>query len=178
MCYFITVGVQQGNVGLFQGSVPRGMKIHATCNQSITRRLGDNVRTFLLTRGMCSCDLFGPAAACEPIEIESIAARRIREYRKKGWSEAKTRRAVEAGLPKRAIPPETPGYISEVRELLADLAEQMGELTVVVHFYDEDIETGKLKIADGPTVSTTSFREGRFAPNEDEVLHIKAHRGA
>ena len=75
MCYFVTVGMPKSGDADFKAAVPRGMAAHATHNRSIMQHLGENYTAYLLTSGMCSCELFGPYEEEEPPENREKTSR-------------------------------------------------------------------------------------------------------
>src|SRR4051794_39247903 len=92
MCYFLTIAVPSPHAERIGGMFGRGFQTHPTANPSVTSALPAGYAARLITRGMCSCDLYArPRGADAP----DPAAHLRREYERRGWSEAKIQRALE-----------------------------------------------------------------------------------
>lgn len=170
MCYFVTVGVPEDKAAYLEEAFSRGLAASPATNASITRHLPDHYRTYVITRGMCSCDLFGGSL---PRPDDGSHARKLRrKYERRGWSETKIERALAQAASK--PPAETfVGLRPDLCALLAAVAEKVGELAVVVHWYDGEIETEKFGVRKGQTVTPESFRSGQPAMSEDQARFVK-----
>src|SRR3954470_11273974 len=94
MCYFVTVAVPVEQAAALEKSIPRGLALHPVAPGSILRVLPAGYRAYVLTSGMCSCELFrAPEPPANEGRRES-AARLRRKYAKRGWSDAKAARAL------------------------------------------------------------------------------------
>src|SRR4029077_12012849 len=115
----------------------------------------------------CSCDLFRRPASSNKETAETHADDLRRKYAKRGWSQAKVERAVTQASARPQ--PEEPfiGLRPDVRELLADLAEEVGELAIAVHWYNGDIETEKFNVVQGPRIGPPECREGSVLIAQD-----------
>ncbi len=179
MCYFITVGVPESNSNALDKHVPRGMHIARVENPSLLSQMGDGFATYLLMSGGCSCDLFGeshhdPAERCE--EQEHMAQeRRRRKYEKRGWSKAKIERAIGQA---RGDPEAEPlvGLRRDVQRLLGEVAINAGEVAVVIHWYEQDVEESQFTCTQGPVVPAQDALEGRLQLECDEILRITSPR--
>ncbi len=85
MCDFVFVGLPAKRAAAAKALLPRGLFLTPSRNADLLARLPRTHSAFWLTDGMCSCGLW-------PL---NPAALRPDAFRRKGWSETKTRRAFE-----------------------------------------------------------------------------------
>lgn len=177
MCYFLTIGVESKGIATLIQTIPRGMALGRVDNLRVTRKMGTTNCTFVLTSGMCACGLYsGRGEEVEEATAEWISRseeRAIRKYIKLGWSAAKIDRALEASASRFKKSPSFIGPRGDVRELLATVAEQVGKLAFLAHFYGGDIETARLELSP-VTVRLTpdEFRQPDRMIFEDQVVRI------
>lgn len=176
MCFFLTIGVPGGDVAVLEAAVPRGLAVSLIENQSVLRRLPADYRTYVLISGMCSCGLFMEPARAKKHTAETHAAKLRRRYAKLGWSQAKVERAVAQASARPEPEQEFVGLRPDVRELLADVAEQVGALALVVHWYDGLIDTEKFEITPGPECDPSALREGLALHSPDVLVSIRLGR--
>src|SRR5215213_1542275 len=92
MCFFLTVAVPSQHAERIGEAFGRGFQTHPTANASVTAALPAGYAARLVTSGMCSCDLYArPRTADAPDPATHLR----RKYEKRGWSEAKIKRALE-----------------------------------------------------------------------------------
>jgi hypothetical protein len=172
MCYFITVGIAREKTGLLLDRRNRGIHIAPQSNAHIARRLPKEYATFVVTSDGCSCGLYdGDADTDEP--GQGVSFDRLRKkYQRKGWSQAKIDRAISDA--ERCLRPDAvrAGLRPDIRNLLADIAEQCGELAIVIHFYHGHITTEKLTLAASVTISPSDLRAGTTPILEDTIVWI------
>ncbi len=172
MCYFLTIGVDSKGIEALVQAVPRGMALGRVNNPHVTRHMGATNCTFVLTSGMCSCDLYYGRSATTP---ETVEARTRRKYEKLGWSAAKIDRALEATASHAKKTPSFLGPRGDVRELLASVAEPLGNLAFLAHFYGGDIETARLELSpDTVRLTPDEFRQPDRMIDEDQVVRVVA----
>jgi hypothetical protein len=123
----------------------------------------------------CSCSLYGGSSTDEEQERREIEHRR-RKYKKKGWSSAKIERAIGDLHHRQPSPSEFLGIRPDLRHVLADVAEQVGELALVVHFYEGHITTEKVAIAVTSSMSPAALRAGTTPIVEDAVVWVRKSR--
>jgi hypothetical protein len=170
MCYFVTVAVPETHAERLENSVPRDLAAHPVMNASIARHLPPKYRSYVLTTGMCSCDLFFSES---PIRHNGAHADKLRQkYEKRGWSKAKIDRALAQASPKRASE-STVGLRQDLRELLATVVEETGELGIVAHWYHGDIEAESFSVSIGPIVTPESLRTGEPPMSEDQIVFVR-----
>ncbi|OAI41309.1 hypothetical protein AYO40_03375 [Planctomycetaceae bacterium SCGC AG-212-D15] len=175
MCYFVTVGVPEDRAACLEAAIPRGLAATPAANPSITRHLPKRYRTYIITTGMCSCDLFFPSSPA-PRDEGAHADKLRRKYEKQGWTKAKIERAIAQSQSSSRSPPEPPpaGLGPDLCEILAAVAEEAGELAIVAHWYDEDLEAGRFTVHEGETVTPDSLRAGQPAIGKDQVFFVKS----
>lgn len=169
MCYFLTVGVPKAKTSVLEQSIPRGLAACPTGNPTVLKYLGGDYATYLLISGDCSCDLYSERLFVPP--AKSADSRR-RKYQKMGWSPAKIERAMASVA---ADAPPAQGFAGlrpDVRELLAQIAEAVGSLFVMVHWYDGDLEKEAFSIRDGPTITAAELRAATLPLRPDEMARI------
>src|SRR5262245_32048356 len=92
MCWFVTMGVTSAGAAALEelGRARGELDVSKSSNPHLARIFdADDVR-FEITHGGCSCDLYTAPPERDPDEHERA------RYRRKGWSEAKIARALEA----------------------------------------------------------------------------------
>jgi len=115
MCYFITIGIPESKAGDLEEQARPGMSAWRCENSHIMAHLDAGFQGYVLTIGMCSCDLYRSPTDDETME-DTI--RRLQEkYRKKGWTEAKVQRAIADATA--TWNPEVRGLRRDARELIA-----------------------------------------------------------
>ncbi len=176
MCYFITVGLPEDKAPILETHVPRGFHIAPVFNRSVLRQMGDGFSTYLLMSGGCSCGLFFEPSGeteedCQARE-DSRQERLRHKYEKKGWTTAKIERALTQRPREQAI--ELPvGLRGDVQRFLGELAMSVGQLAVVVHWYDDDLEEAKVVCKEGKVISAQAAMEERLRLEANEIGWIK-----
>ncbi|HZN32768.1 MAG TPA: hypothetical protein VFB80_03085, partial [Pirellulaceae bacterium] len=96
MCFFLTVAVPKKFAGRMGEAFGRGFQSCRTANPGITSALPLNFEARLILSGMCSCDL------CTRPKRDSVdPVERLRQrYAQRGWSRAKTERAIAQSVAK------------------------------------------------------------------------------
>jgi hypothetical protein len=175
LCYFVTVGAREAGVSILDAEKRRreGLDVAPALNPHVVALFPPADKLFLITHGGCSCELYA-ARGARGSDKETIEKERAR-YRKKGWSEAKIRRALETKLAARAPVPrsqreDTP--MEKLSDLLTRLAAVPGGVRIFVHAYsgsvDEEIVTGRR----GKSLSVRSAIDGAIP--EDVVVDLIA----
>jgi hypothetical protein len=182
MCYFITVALPQAKASWFEETIPRGIAVFPSVNDSITRHLPPGYRTYALTSGGCSCGLFNDPHSVIDVRKAKIdlwnakLATKARQYQHKGWSSARVARAMAQATrahATRADPEPWVGLEPMVRRLLAKVAEDVGELAVVAHFFSGGVETERYHVTVGPTISPKALETGQPPLEQDQLLFVK-----
>jgi hypothetical protein len=171
MCYFITVGVPASGADALASAVPRAMALGRTHNQSVTEQMGTEYDAFVLTSGMCSCSLYSERNTPLVRKEKKLDVMR-RKYKRLGWSEAKIARALKQSEEHGPGPTGFVGLRDDVRALLASVAEQVEKLAVVAHWYEEDLERGKITLTKGPHVTPTELRTTELPTQVDQILYV------
>lgn len=176
MCYFITVGLHKDRVEGLERHVPRGLHIAPIANLSVLQQMGQGFSTYLLMSGGCSCDLFRePPTESKGVQQSRRHSKQERlrqKYEKMGWSPAKIDRALAQRPRGRELEPFT-GLRQDVQRFIGEIAQNVGQLAVVVHWYDEDLQEGRLACKQqGEVVSPETLLEGRLRIGVDEIVRI------
>lgn len=177
MCYFITIGLPEDKAHVLEAHIPRGFHVASVGNSSVLRQMGHGFCTCLLMSGGCSCDLFRePPTETEedghPLK-DSEQERLRHKYEKMGWSAAKIERALaQRSRGGGAVP--LIGLRGDVQRLLGDLARTAGQVAVLVHWYDGDVEEARFACQQGEVVSPEIAMEEHLRIEADEIARIKA----
>ena len=171
MCWFVTMGVTSaGAVALEELARARdGLAVRKSSNPHIARLFSANDVWFEVTHGGCSCDLY--ASPREPDTGEP--GRAHERYRRKGWSEAKIARALEASATSksarigrnREIGPE-----GVFREAVGRQVREFGGVRLFAHLYNGSQDDEVVTCTARRRISLKTFLESGFPP--DELVEI------
>jgi hypothetical protein len=126
---------------------------------------------FFLTHGGCSCDLYS-----EPVETtaeEDEAADRAR-YRRKGWSQSKIDRAIEAKAKPHAGPHEDRQRFCDAISLVV---QRLGRVRLLAHQYEGRIDTEDVGPADSLRMALALFARQRGAFPLDTLVEVVRDAG-
>ena len=170
MCYFITVAVDEKYVALMKAKLRSSFHLSSTGNHTIVDSLRADEVAFVLTDGMCSCDLY-----CRPHAIEDNEEKLRRKYakpkyKKLGWSEDKINRAIADSL--RKPPGELTGLRADLRWQLCNLAAEAGRVSLVVHFYSGGTETEEVPLKGKKVVRCEELQDDNYSVEEDMLVEI------
>ncbi len=168
MCYFITLGIHESDAASLEKLGQRGLSAWRCENKHIAARFDRDFVGYVLTAGMCSCDLYQ-----DPFSQETSDERAMRlqeKYRKKGWSEAKIKRAVADAT---ADEERSAGLRADARELIARLADASKCIYVFVHMYSGDQTTEEVAVKPGPSISSQDFGSGAYVLECDTLVKVK-----
>ena len=136
MCWFVTVGIRADRAALVQALDHErdGVGVRPSGNPHLARFFPEGDARFELTRGGCSCEF-----CCRPRDLgRGDLDKRRRQYRAKGWSEAKIARALAAAESAHAttLPADRASRErARFRRVVAELAAQAGSVRLFAHFY-------------------------------------------
>ena len=179
MCYFLTIAVPARHAKLVRDAFGRGFYVGATENARLKSAFPESYGMFLLTSGMCSCDLYSdPENKNEPLRDDNSQADRLRAaYQRRGWSEAKIKRSIKQSLEHRSRMNPSSGLRPDVSEKLSALFQDVGEGGLFVHFYDGDIESARLPILHSLRCNLEEFSsEAMHLPVDTALLIRKGRR--
>ena len=168
MCYFITIGVPDSAAAALKKSVARGLRLDPGENHSIAQALPTEYRTFELTSGMCSCDLYHSGSVSGFVTSDE---RLRKKYAKRGWSAAKIERALADGTSQPAQP-EFVGLRPDVATWLAAAAGNLGPLAVIVHWYRGRTDQERIPLSSETHVSAADLAQGLADISKDTVVWI------
>ncbi|MEX0716029.1 MAG: hypothetical protein WD066_05555 [Planctomycetaceae bacterium] len=135
MCYLLTIAVPRDAAEQVVRNARRGFMLGKPGYQLVEAVFPPDFESFDLTSGCCSCGMYNPRR--EAVDARSRRDHLRAKYEKRGWSEAKIRRAIEQAMSKPE--PETfVGLRPDIARTLAGWARVVGEIGVLVHFYDEE----------------------------------------
>ena len=172
MCYFITVAAVGSTAEALLNVRSRGLDVSPYTNRYLSRQLPEGSRTFALTSGGCSCGLYRGDPPNDEQDQEVLKRLRTK-YQKKGWSQAKIERAI--GDPEHRLRQRQPfvGLRPDIRSLLADIAEQYGELAIVIHFYSGNVEDEHITLQQGDHISPSDLRDAKRTIGEDTIVWVR-----
>lgn len=177
MCYFITIGIPYDKTEFLENHVPRELHVSTVANETVLRHMGPGVRTYLLASGGCSCDLFSEPRGANENGGDAELKRLRRKYERQGWSAAKIERALSQHT---AGSDETAQLVSglrgDVQRFLGELAESVGRVAVLVHWYEGDVEEAAFACRAGGIVSAEVAREERLRVGSDEIVWVGGKR--
>ncbi len=170
MCYFITVGVAERAAAHLVGQRAEGLVVQSVANPSVTAQLPRGFATYLVVSDeMCSCGLFEEE---RPSREKEAFERLRRKYEAKGWSQSRMERAISQHFSDTGAV--GPGLSADLVAFFGDVAERAGELQIVVHWYDGDVEKEEVVVSQGPTISVEEFRETNPVTKTDVVYRVAA----
>jgi hypothetical protein len=97
-----------------------------------------------------------------------------RKYQKLGWSEAKTSRALESKASHETRATGFLGLRADIRDLLADFAQRLGDVIIVVHWYEGAVETEKFALSPIFRISPDQLRHPETQIPVDRLIQVTA----
>lgn len=135
MCYFVFVGIAESRRAFALSSlVDAGFHVGTTGNDAIRSCFLREDSVLVVSHGGCSCGIY----AKRP--ITSAHAAQLGKYRKKGWSEAKIRRAMAAKRDRE------PPMLAVFRDCFASIVRASGSARILAHSFAGDMETEQVCI--------------------------------
>jgi hypothetical protein len=168
MCYFITIGIHESKAAYLEEQARPNMSVWRCENSHIMAHLDADVRGYILTTGMCSCDLYRSPAG------DDTARGLHKKYEKKGWTEAKIQRAIADAT--MAGNPQVQGLRTDARELIARVADASKRVYVFVHMYTGNQMTEDIEVKEGPNVPSSDFRCGAYILQTDTLVKIEGQK--
>jgi hypothetical protein len=166
MCFYLTIAVPPHHAAGVAALVPRSLHLAAQSNRSIESQLGGRYAMFTLTSYGCSCSLYS-GVDC-PVGSADIRPKLREKYAKKGWSPAKTERAVESAMSRHV---DTPAQRLRA-ELLADIVHRSGTLLMIIHHYDGNVEDEVVPVHGRYSIEETALREHRAEIRVDSLYKV------
>jgi hypothetical protein len=173
MCYFVTIGVA-GKDGLLVeglGSGREGFGIGRFSNPSVVRLFPPTDVLFTITHGGCSCDIYAAPLARNTDEDEAADRER---YRRKGWSEAKISRALEAKR-SRAGRAQAHECRERFQAAISDLVRKIGHVRLLAHMYSGRIDDEEVVSHARMTIPLSEFEHQGGAFASDSIVEV-VHR--
>ena len=169
MCHFLTISVPGKAVPEVPKDFRRQIHFAEHRNRSVTEHTPNDWISFTATSGGCSCDFY--RAADDTREDRSKLEKR---YRKKGWSDAKIRRALDS---QKDAPIVSAGLRDDILDLVTDLATAHGEIRLSLHWYSGDVETEDFSLSEVGCVSLNDFQHDTSTLRDETTLTIKGEQG-
>lgn len=166
MCYFLTIGLPGSITPKIKEAFPSGMAVWQCENKSIMAHLPPECHGYVVTTGMCSCDIYHWVSKDPEEEIQKLREK----YRKKGWSKNKIDRAVEEATAARTT--KSSGLRADTREAISRVAASCGVVHVFVHFYSGDQTTEEVPVNLGSAVGAEEFRSGQYVLAPDTLVKV------
>ena len=160
MCHFIMIAVAERHREAIEalGRGRAAFGVDSATNPSALRLFAPGDAVYVLTRGGCSCELYSEPS--EPTTEEDAAADRAR-YRRKGWSEAKIARAIEA----KARPHKGANeHRRAFHAAISSIVQRFGSARLFAHMYDGRIDNEEIGSAGCLRMPLADFdrQEGAF----------------
>jgi hypothetical protein len=168
MCYFLTLGVPAKCADVMNSTAPRGFALNLVQNQSVLAQLPPDFRTYHLTSGMCSCDLYRRHSKRAEDPSEFLR----RKYRKKGWSDSRIERAVEQSSKHAKHKKPFVGLRPDAATIVGELARKTGRVAVIAHFYHGDTEQEAIRLGPVRSVTNEELLAARIPFDEDELIWV------
>ncbi len=144
MCYYIAVVVPAAKAEELFSSSGSQFDIEPLSNQSIMALLPAGYALFTLSRDGCGCGLY--SVPKDPKQPEEEVAALRRKYEKRGWSEAKISRALQAvSMKSRAR--SCGGIDNEVAEYLQAVCVHTSRLAILPFFCGGPLEDEKIALS-------------------------------
>ena len=125
MCYMIVVGLSEKGVDKWLARLPERITVRPSDRTASLIVMG-GFQPMFVTTGMCACDLY------QPISTTKIDGRR-KKYKRKGWSKARSERALSKQKPK--------GFVGNLdpslRIWLAEAAQEIGQAYLFVYWISD-----------------------------------------
>lgn len=136
MCTFLAIAVPGGDLASVRSLCPRGLNVDPCSNESIAHIVGREFSAYWLTTSQCSCSLVpSDASMSHPgTELASLESKLRRRYASRGWSAAKTERAI-ADAVAAARTRGNEGLREDAAAFLSALCERFDRLRLVAHFF-------------------------------------------
>ena len=160
MCYYVALGIKDGDQAMLQKLAPSDCRVAACQNESVARQMGGRVNVYDLLHDMCSCAFYQPRGLSRR---QSVVDRLRRKYEKKGWAEAKIQRAIGDEAVRRRN--EFIGLRPDIVRMITDIA-QSGACVLFIAFYVKNSYYADIHISARRTVSTPSLDAWTPMPNE------------
>lgn len=170
MCYFITIAIPKEKDEILASNKTRGIELSRTSNESIMKLLPNEYSAFLLTSGMCSCDLF--AEEQEGVDKQKIEASLRKKYSKKGWSKSKIDRAISQSNSSSEKSGRY-GLRDDIIFFICSLCNEIGSAYFIVHWYKGDTETEKVHTKGEISLSTDQVQGSNSINKADIIYQIK-----
>ncbi len=173
MCYLLSVALPSRMIGSLTAAPP-DLTVTEMSNSSMSEYVPAGFSWYVVTESAtgCSCRLFKDQREDMERRDRTIAARR-RRYNRKGWTSARINRALSQAVGDHIRRGAEPGLRADIRMFLADLAEHVGQVAVLVHWYDDGLGTERIVPVVGPSVSSDLFRSGEASVHADEIYTVQ-----
>jgi hypothetical protein len=170
MCYFITVAVDGKHESTLKQKLRSSFTLLPSENPSIASYLKPQDISFLITNGMCACDLFAKSHLIENSEEKLRQKYSKPKYKKLGWTEAKIERAITDSLSKPSK--DFSGLREDLRWSLCDLVSETKRAVIMIHFYSGNVETEEVPITEKKIVTCEDLQNNDESVEEDALIEV------
>lgn len=169
MCHFLTIAVPGRAVPEVPKEYRRKVHFVKQTNRSVTKFTPTDWISFIAISGGCSCDFYRT-----PHDTTENRSNQLQKYQKRGWSEAKIQRTLES---QKVPPTRCAGLRDDIRDLVTNLTNELGEIRLFLHWYSGDVETEDFALNDAGRISLEDFRRDTTALREETTIKIQGEHG-
>lgn len=176
MCLFITAVIpEEGLSQAFTEVAKKHQLSFATCeNRHLQGQLRPSERYVRVATTHCDCG--SPLFQRPKDRTQEYLARQLAKLRKKGWSEAKIGKWVEAAAPRPVDPNAAPKGQRSVQDWAEFIQEALGlrnasYLGLVAHSYSGDVSTEEFALCGRIQHVVDVLRDSRFGGLEEDMVH-------
>ena len=163
MCYFVFIGVPaRQQPMLFEQLTRAGFEVRPSANPTVRAAFPKGDAVSVVTRGGCSCDIFGAPAPAFDEDAERA------KYQRKNWSPAKIERAI---LGKR--PTERPVF-ALFRNSFALVLQASSTARILAHSFSGDVETEHVAAPEIRILPVQKYLDDAGAYEVDVVHDVRA----
>lgn len=170
MCYFITIAVNEKHESTLKQKLHSSFTLMPSENPHLAICFKSQDISFVITNGMCSCDLFTKQHLIENSEENLRRKYSKSKYKKLGWTKAKIERAIADSLSRATK--DFSGLRADLRRSLCDLVSETKRATLVIHFYSGNVETEEIPIKGKKIVTCEDLQNNDESVDEDVLIEI------
>jgi len=183
MCYYITAALPpDSNVDTVRKiAASHHLRWEPVSNSTVLRQLGKGYSYYYTTWGMCDCSTeLGCHLRLEQGDKKVDPEKKIKKFRKEGWSEAKiarwlsdqeavtSRRQLHREAQKKIEGPEVKRWIEFAGEVLT--GRQAKSLGVLLHFYSGSIDSERIHFAEHKHIELAALTKDVLYTLPDDVF--------
>lgn len=171
MCWFVALGTTSAGAAALEDHRRAGgiLQLRRSNNPHIARIFNADEVLFEVTQGGCSCGIYTRPKAIVPPENEILRGR----YRRKGWSESKITRALDAAASAKSP---SIGRNAEMgperafRDAVTEQVRDFGGVRLFAHMYCGSQDEEEVTCKSRRRIGLSEFLKSGFPP--DELIQI------